>query len=152
MGKKKDKSIKLSMPGTRKLYGVKIAKLPLGRYVRALNSLEKLPEILAEALMPGCEDLSEVLEKLFSADRETVRSVFYAAIVKLPYELCRFIAALLDVPVKQLLDDLTPVQLSEILIAVWEINDISDFFTNVRKLMELTAPEKKQANTGYSAG
>lgn len=151
MGKKKDKSIKLSMPKKKNLYGVDIVKLPIGRYVRALNSLERLPGILADELMPGCEDFSDLITKLLSADKETIRSVFYTALVKIPQEVSIFIADLINIPPEHLTNDLTPNELTEILIALWEVNDMSDFFMNVRRLMELTARDMT-ANTGCKDG
>lgn len=151
MGKKKDKSLRMSIPEKQMLYGIEIVKMPIGRYVSALSSLEKLPGIIADELMTGSEDLSEVLEKLLKGDRDIVESIFYSALIKVPQELCGFIAELLDIPAERLLKDLTPNQLCEILIAMWEVNDVSDFFMNVRRLRELTA-RTSVLNSGFKDG
>lgn len=154
--KKKDKSVKLSLPKEKELYGVQIIKLPVGRYVMALTSLERLPGVIADELIPDTGGIGELLEKLIIADRETIETVFMKLLTKVPQELCRFIAALLDIPAERLTDPqcsdaLTVPQLLEIIISFWEINDMSDFFGNVRRLKELTA-RTLTVNTGFSGG
>ena len=59
---KKDKSIGMSMPPEKTLYGVKIVKLPVGRYLQALNTLERLPEILFRAALPEVGGMDEVIK------------------------------------------------------------------------------------------
>ena len=71
-----------------------------------------------------------------------------------PTEFCRLISELLNIPEERLLDvenddPLSLNDLIEIIIAFWEMNDMTDFFGNVQQLKKLTAPK---ANTGYKDG
>ena len=153
----KDKSIKISLPRCRELYGVKIVKLPIARYVSALNVLENLPHIIASELMPEAGSMEELLGKLTNADRETIEIVFTKLITTIPKELCRLISELLNIPEERLLDKncknpLSPNELTEIITAFWEVNDMSDFFGNVRKLTQRLTARNQTANIGYSGG
>ncbi len=116
----KDESIKMSLPETKELHGVKIVKLPVARYIKALNTLENLPNIMTAV----------------------------------PTEFCRLVSELLNIPEERLLDvdNENPLSLNdliEIIIAFWEMNDMTDFFGNVQRLKKLTAPK---ADTGYKDG
>ena len=52
MSQKKDKSIRMTLPQVRTLHGVKIVKLPVARYTKALDTLENLPHIVVNAVLP----------------------------------------------------------------------------------------------------
>lgn len=153
----KDKSIKMSLPRCRELYGVKIVKLPIARYVSALSTMENLPHIIASELLPETESIEELLEKLTAADSETIETVTVKLITTIPKELCRLLSELLDIPEERLLDKncknpLLPNELAEIITAFWEVNDMSDFFGNVRKLKKRLTARNQTANIGYSGG
>ena len=56
-----------------------------------------------------------------------------------PKELCILLSSFLSIPEERLLDPeckdgLTPKELTDLLIAFYEVNDLSDFFGNVRRL------------------
>ena len=73
------------------------------------------------------------------------------AVVKLTIPLPRIIF-LLEIPQERLLEDtpdaLSPAELLEIVSEYWEINDMTAFFVNARRL----AGQARTANTGYNAG
>lgn len=154
---KKDRSLVMSLPEERELYGVKIVKLPIGRYLRAISMLERLPEVIAKTIMPELGGSAETAEKIIKGDREFIELLLFRVISVVPQEICAFISELFGIELGRLLDPfrddaLTLKELTDIILAFWELNDLSGFFGNVRKLrMKLTA-RKTTENTGYSAG
>lgn len=155
---RKDKSLKISLPATKQLYGVKIVKLPIARYISALSAVENLPHILAGELSGESGSIDELIANLKAANPDTLEKLIRNLLVAVPTELCHLLSELLDIPEERLLDKncqdpLSPNELAEILLAFWEVNDMNDFFGNVRKLgQKLTARSKTAANIGYSGG
>ncbi len=153
---KKDKSVRMSMPKRKTLYGVEIHKLPIAKYIDALNTVENLPSILLNDIYPDVQNFVELGNKLSKMDRNSVLEVLGKLLKTVPAEFCRIIAELLDIPVERLLDTscenpLSINELLEIILAFIEVNDMTDFFGNVRKLKTMLTAQK-QTNTGSSAG
>ncbi len=153
---KKDKSVRMSMPKRKTLYGVEIHKLPIAKYIAALNTVENLPSILLNDIYPDVQNFVELGNKLSKMDRNSVLEVLGKLLKTVPAEFCRIIAELLDIPVERLLDTscenpLSINELLEIILAFIEVNDMTDFFGNVRKLKTMLTAQK-QTNTGSSAG
>ena len=151
----KDESIKMSLPETKELHGVKIVKLPVARYIKALNTLENLPNIIINSVLPEFGGLSGLLIQLQSGDGNVIEKVIVRLLTAVPTEFCRLVSELLNIPEERLLDVESNAPLSlndliEIIIAFWEMNDMTDFFGNVQQLKKLTAP--KTADTGYKDG
>ena len=153
----KNKSVKISLPECRKLHGVKIVKLPVARYIKALDTLENLPHIVVNAVLPEVGGLSELLRQLQTGNKDIIQTILLKLLKTVPTEFCRLLSELLGIPEKRLLDVDSPNPLSlndlvEIIIAFWEINDMTDFFGNVRKLHTLTAPKPTAPLTGSKGG
>lgn len=152
----KDKSVKMSLPETKELYGVKIVKLPVARYIAALDVIENLPNVLINQVMPEVSGTKELLDKLKASDSELTEYIILKLLKTMPAELCRILSELLDIPAERLLDKncknpLSLNELLEIVTAFWEMNDMTDFFVSVRRLRAvLTA--RTQENTGSSDG
>lgn len=154
--RKRDKSIDMSMPTERELYGVRIVKLPVARYIKVLNTLETLPQILASIVLPdgGAEDL---LTSLANGNKGFLEQLFTGLLVSAPTEICKLLSDLLGIPLNRMLDEdsndpLSPAELIEILLAFWKKNDMTSFFGNVRKLRMMLSARTKTATTGSSAG
>ena len=150
----KDESIKMSLHETKELHGVKIVKLPVARYIKALNTLENLPNIIINSVLPEFGGLSGLLIQFQSGDTNVIEKIVVRLLMAVPTEFCRLISELLNIPEERLLDvenddPLSLNDLIEIIIAFWEMNDMTDFFGNVQQLKKLTAPK---VNTGYKDG
>ena len=150
----RDESIKMSLPETKELHGVKIVKLPVARYIKALNTLENLPDIIINSVLPEFGGLSGLLVQFQSGDSNVIEKIVVRLLMAVPTEFCRLISELLNIPEERLLDvenddPLSLNDLIEIIIAFWEMNDMTDFFGNVQQLKKLTAPK---VNTGYKDG
>lgn len=155
--RRKDKSIRMSLPEAKMLHGVRIFKLPVARYILALDTLENLPEILTESIFPEIGDIQEMRAVLEKSDSGVLEKIIVRLIRKVPVEFCRCISVLLDIPEQRLLDPqcsnaLSINELLEILNAFLEMNDLSDFFVNVRRLRLSALPKKTAAATGCKDG
>ena len=150
----RDESIKMSLPETKELHGVKIVKLPVARYIKALNTLENLPNIIINSVLPEFGGLSGLLIQFQSGDTNVIEKIVVRLLMAVPTEFCRLISELLNIPEERLLDvenddPLSLNDLIEIIIAFWEMNDMTDFFGNVQRLKKLTAPK---VDIGYKDG
>lgn len=153
---KKDKSIGMTVPKKRTLYGVEIHKLPIAKYIAVLNTVENLPSVLLNDICPDVQNFAELGNKLGKTDRDSVLELLGKLLKTVPTECCNILSELLDIPIERLLDancdnPLSLNELLEIVIAFIEINDMTDFFVNVRKLKTMLTAQK-QTNTGSSAG
>lgn len=144
------------MPTERELYGVRIVKLPVARYIKVLNTLETLPQILASVVLPdGSED--DLLSSFAKGDKGFLERLFTGLLISAPTEICKLLSDLLAIPLERMIDEdcndpLSPSELIEILLAFWEKNDMTSFFGNVRKLQTMLSARTKAAITGSSAG
>lgn len=150
----KDESIKMSLPETKELHGVKIVKLPVARYIKALNTLENLPNIIINSVLPEFGGLSGLLVKFQNGDTNVIEKIVVRLLTAVPTEFCRLVSELLNIPEERLLDvesnnPLSLNDLVEIITAFWEMNDMTDFFGNVQQLKKLTAPK---VDIGYKDG
>lgn len=155
---KKDRSINMSLPPDKVLYGVRIHKLPVAKYISALNAAENLPQILLGEVLPEVGSAAELLDKLISSDIPTLQLIVTKLLVNAPAEFCRVISILLDIPSERLLDPkcknpLAAYELLQIMLEFWKVNDMSDFFSVVRRLVKRVKPAAQtKANTGFRGG
>ena len=153
MGKKhnKDKSLKISAPKEKTLYGVKIRKLPMGKYIKFLQTAEELPQLLVGKMFPN-EDIRGIAQYLKELDGEKLPELLTKLMTVIPNELMGLISELLDIPIERLTEDtpegLSLSELMEIVTEFWELNDMSGFFANARRL----AGKVKAATIGSSVG
>ena len=142
----RDKSVKRSAAMPIILHGVKIKKLPVAKYLAAIEAMSAPISTLLYRLFPGMSgrQLTAFLAKMTDTE---VRSAVSRIITKAPAEAVRIIGQLLDIPDHRLFDEdaddaLTLNQLLDIVEAAWRVNDLSDFFTKGRKLvLQLTAQQ-----------
>lgn len=142
----KDKSLKISAPRPYTLHGVKIYKLPIKKYIQVLKTFDDIPQIILGKAFPET-DLGSIFQTLKTLDKNGLLALVGRLLATVPDEALNAISELLDIPREQL-DEMGLNEITEILIAFWEINDMTDFFTNARRLM---AGAKEQL-TGSSGG
>lgn len=147
----KNKSLKISAPREKELYGVKIRKLPIAKYIRVLRTAEDLPQLLLGKAFPG-QSADEMINYLKHLDKDKLLELLTRLITVVPEEAMKLLSELLEIPQERLLEDtpdaLSPAELLEIVSEYWEINDMTAFFVNARRL----AGQARTANTGYNAG
>ena len=156
---KKDKSLNISSPRSYTLHGVRIHKLTVAKYVEWLKIADDLPEIIFGTAFPNCSNMSELINKLATLDKEAVLQLIGRLLTIVPTEACRLIANLLDIDESRLLDVDSPEPLSlnelmEIIVAFAQMNDYSDFFMNVQLLKKTfqRMSDSTQELTGSNAG
>lgn len=148
-----NQSLSISAPKQFTLHGVAVRKLPVGKYVQVLRTLEDAPEIILGEAFPECDTTAELLKELSSLDKAGVLRLLSRLLAVVPEQVCRLLSGLLDIPENRLLDPAAPDALSlgelaEILEAFWNMNDMTGFFVTVRRLT--TTADMK--NTGSSDG
>ena len=139
---KEDPSLKMSFPQEEMLYGVRIRKLPVGKYLQAMNAIEGLPAALMKALFPNGQSLEQMLAVLSQLNTEGAAAILSRLLGTLPEEFCRLACSLLDIPESRVLDPtdaLSLGELTEILEAFWQMNDLSAFFGTARRLIQTAA-------------
>lgn len=128
--KNKDAS-NISVPLDKVVHGVKVRKLPNGQYIKALNSINDLPEVLLKACFPGA-DANDILKQLQGAGSDMLVNIAGKLLQVVPEQFLQFISTLLDIPIDKLTDELSPNETLEIVEAYWEMNDLSSFFSKIK--------------------
>lgn len=147
----KDKSLKISAPKEKILHGVKIYKLPIAKYIKFLQTAEELPQLLVGKMFPD-EDVTGIAQYLKDLDREKLPELLTKLMAVVPNEIMTLLSELLGIPIERLTENIPEAlslsELLEIVLAFWELNDMSGFFMNARRL----AGKVKAATIGSNAG
>jgi len=122
----------LSLPQRKELYGIKIEKLPIGRYIEAIESFENLPQILIKEVFPDSTP-DEVLQKLKRMNEDMLIEIAGNMFKTIPEQLLKFISKLLKCDYDYLYNNITPSQLLEVLTELWKMNDVSNFINALKK-------------------
>lgn len=125
-------SVRKSVANEKTVHGVVVRRLPIGAYLRAVESIRELPANLLERLFPGTS-ADEALARLKQLRAETLLTVIGRGAAALPEEFLGFFGALLSVPAEQLRDGLTPTEFMDVLTEFWKLNDLSNFIKRVRE-------------------
>ena len=130
----------VSFPPEKKLYGISVRKLRLGRFLEALETLGALPGVLLEQCFPG-RTLEGALAVLSACDGETMRELLTTALRAAPEELVSVLASLLGVTADTLTnnDAIGPTELLELFEAFAEVNGLGNFMAPARRIASLFA-------------
>ena len=143
----REKSVKMSLPGTKKVHGVEIKKVPLGRYIEVMKELEDLPMELFQACFPDMT-VEQLLSSLSSANKDTMLSLSGRVMSRAPGAIVRLFCGLMDMTEERALA-FTPAEYLDILTAFWAVNDLSGFFGKAWGLVQKRIPTR---NTGFKSG
>lgn len=146
----RDKSVNMSEPEERVVHGIVVRKLPIGRYVKFLQTTNNLASFLLGDVFPGAENVSGLIAEIMALDRAALFDVLGKLIVSVPDKVCTLAAELLDVD-PDVVCNLSPTELTDVLLAFEEKNDLSSFFTNVRSLKQIMSAQKP-VSIGSNAG
>ncbi len=143
-----NRSIRLSLPRSRKVRGYEVTRAPLGRFLDALALLGDFPYALAEGIGGGPQELLQALKR---CDAKLLWQLAGRALKVAPAETVRLIAALTQIDEERLLNDaaLGLDGLCELVLAWAEVNDIENFFRQASSLGRLRRTLAKQ-KTGCS--
>jgi hypothetical protein len=129
-GRKKD-AVGLSMPVEKTIHGVVIRKLPNGAYIKALNAIQDMPEVMLKGCFPGMSP-DEILEEFKNITADMLPVLAGKLLANVPEQFLKFISELAEIPLDKLMNELSPKETLDILEAMWELNDLTDFFKKLR--------------------
>ncbi|MNW27571.1 hypothetical protein D3C74_43700 [compost metagenome] len=147
LGKKQESSITTSIPTSSTVHGITVRKLPIGQYLKALHIAENLPEIIMKECFPAMKPL-EVLDQLKNVDEQALYSLVSRLIRVVPEQFLRLVAELIEADYEHLINELTPKELLDVLLAFWKANDLTDFFGILKKILPTSSP-LNPLSTGY---
>ena len=129
-----DKS-KLSAPRYKKVCGYEIRKMPIGRYLEAIDAVSLFPDELIGACFPGME-LKEIVERLTAFDDKLLRTCLANAFTAAPRHIVGFVAKLTGIDPDKLLNDenIGLDGLADIIDAFIEVNDLGKFLAGIAEV------------------
>ena len=113
-----------------KLYGIEIRKMPCGKYFEALQTLKSLPADFVKEVSEGNEEFK--LSEMITMENLTVLVTKLMLIA--PKFLFSFLSNILDVDENVLKDELSPNELLEVCIKFWEVNELENFFSQMKSI------------------
>ena len=93
--RKKDESLKMSIPKGYMLHGVYIHKLSVAEYVEFLKMADDLPELIFGTAFPECDNVADLIDKLAGLDKKAVLQLAGRLLTTVPTEFCKLISKLL---------------------------------------------------------
>lgn len=123
----------MSLPRRKKVHGVTVERLPVGRWLEALSRLEEAPERLLRELFPG-KSTGGAVASLAALDAEELPAVLSRLLTACPATLVESVCEIVGLDCGLVSDKLAPVELAEVLEAFWDLNDLSGFFRAARRL------------------
>ena len=143
-----NKSSAMSLPKNKKVHGIEIKKVPVGKYIAAMREMEELPGIIVRELFPG-KSMADILLEFSNANEEFAVALLGKLLIVLPEKLLEALCSIVDIDVNTAIEQLTPKELLDIMREFWKINELSDFFKSVSGLIKQKLPTQ---NTGSSDG
>ena len=136
MARKNDMAA-VSLPKERTICGVVIKKMPLGRYLQALEALKTAPAELLEACFPGAASLEEALNALSGMDRSGLGGLFEAVFTVVPAYVLSLVEVFTGLKKDELLgsEEIGLGELVEIIEAIVEVNGLGKFADTLKKTM-----------------
>lgn len=122
---------KLSLSEKKIIHNVEIKKMPCGKYFEALQTLKNLPEDFIEALAEGKEDFK--LSEMMSI--EGITELVMRLLVILPDFTFAFLSTLMDIEINKMKNELTPIELIDIIKEFWKINKLESFFVQMKSIL-----------------
>ncbi len=132
----KPKTETLSLAKAVKVRGYQVRKLPLGKYLEAIELLRDVPGDLLTACFPG-QSPEQILRMLKEFTGSDLQAVIGNLMIAAPRQVVRIVARLTEIDETALLDD-PNVSLEGIvaIVEAWiEVNDIGNFIRAVRALI-----------------
>jgi len=137
-------SLKRSRPDKNgELHGVEIKKYPIGKYLDFIQTLKgSLPGYIG--LLFSGKSYTQIIDDLSRGEFGSVTNIIFSAPEIIFNELANFLA----ITPEYLRDNMSPAELTEVIARLWEVNDLSSFFQNVRLLLKVNGMKK----AGFRAG
>ena len=148
MGLFQNRSAAMSLPKSKKVHGIEIKKVPVGKYIAAMREMEELPSIIVHELFPG-KSVADIMVDFARADEEFAIGLMGKLLIVLPEKLLEALCSMIGISTEVAMEQLTPKELLDIISEFWKINELSDFFRSVSGLIKKKLPTQ---NIGSSDG
>lgn len=145
---KRDKSVGVSLAENQILHGVEIKKVPVGKYIQALKKAEDLPGAVLSSVFPDM-NIDDIINSISGINRDEVIVLFGRLLTTAPEIIVDTMCSIIGIDSEFVLDELTPKEFLDVCQAFWKLNDLSDFFANVWRLIK---PKLSTLTTGYKNG
>lgn len=124
----------LSVPGVRVVCGYEVRKMPIGRYLEAIEEFAAFPGELVDACFPDME-FREIVERLTAFDDELLGECIVAAFGSAPKHIVGFAARLTGIPHERLMNDpqIGLDGFAEIVNAFIEVNNLGKFVSGIKQ-------------------
>jgi len=139
--------VRLSVPKSRKVCGYEIKKMPIGRYLEAIDEISEFPNEVIGACFPDMK-FKEIVERLAAFDEKLLRACIGNVFTAAPRHTVGFVAKLVDIEPEVLLNDanIGLDGLVAIINAFIEVNELGKFMSGLTKI-RTTLRGSKQAET-----
>lgn len=133
---------KKSLPNEKVVHGYTIRRYPCGKYIKALNIIAELPTTLAKEIFPD-KNIENIINDFTKIDEKMFGEMLGKAIAVIPEKAFAIISEITDIPYEDFMEKLSPNEVMDIMQAVWEVNDFSSFFHQVKSVAKNWFPQKK---------
>lgn len=143
--------VELSLPRSQNVRGYEIRRLPLGKYLQAMEMLRHTPERMLRACFPGMST-EAALGELRRIDAQMLLNLMSNGAGALCQELARLMAVTMDIDEQALLADenVGLDGLMEMVEAFWTLNRMENFIGAVRALAAQAMAAARTERTGCS--
>lgn len=124
-----------SLPKTETIHGVKIKKMPCGKYFEALQTLKDLPEDFIKELTKDKKDFK--LSDMITI--EGITELVMRLLLILPDFTFRFFSTLMGIDEEKMRNELSPKELADIVQEFCKLNDLESFFQMMKSAMSKIA-------------
>ena len=143
--------VELSLPKSRSVRGYEIRRLPLGKYLQAMEMLRQAPERIICGCFPD-KSTQDALREMRHIDAQKFLTLAVSGTGAALEEIVRLLALAMDIDETVLLTDenVGLDGLAEMAEAFWELNGIGNFIVAVKALSERIMSPMNRAATGCS--
>lgn len=138
----------LSLANSKTMYGIKIRKLPIGKYLELTKKINILGKDLLQKGFNN-KSVEEILQDLSNINKDKLIKLFNGLLATAPDLLIDFIIDILEVDKDKLInnEEIGLYELTEIIETFVELNNLGKLIEKFKKLIKIK-PMKIQ-NIGY---
>lgn len=140
----------LSLNNSKTMYGIKIKKLPLGKYLELTKKVNILFNDLFEKGFSN-KSIEEILESIININKEELINLFNGIFKIAPDLLIDFIIDVLEVDKNKFINnnEIGLYELTEIIETFIEINNLGKLMPKLKKVISMV--HMKIQNIGYKS-
>ncbi len=140
----------LSLNNSKTMYGIKIKKLPLGKYLELTKKVNILFNDLFEKGFSN-KSIEEILESIININKEELINLFNGIFKIAPDLLIDFIVDVLEVDKNKFINnnEIGLYELTEIIETFIEINNLGKLMPKLKKVISMV--HMKIQNIGYKS-